>query len=29
MVINELRRMADKMNVAVTVVGFGDDQTDG
>ena len=29
LVINELRAMAGKMNVAITVVGFGDDQVDG
>jgi hypothetical protein len=28
LVVNELRRMADNMNVAITVVGFGDDQID-
>jgi hypothetical protein len=29
LVVNELRAMAGKMNVAITVVGFGDDQIDG
>lgn len=29
LVINELRAMSDKMNVAITVISFGDDQVDG